>query len=299
MLPRIFENQSKAFFDMSTIGSYLYSFYVSTDYWKVAKFLTYYNDHDRTKLTNELSIFLRKEQHTLFSEQFDPQFPEANEKLINSGKCFRDFTSHPDRLIEILESNSKIYEKAERWYKLIMAINHFGHKIKDIESCLQVISETKIFGEPRCMVNTVVFSEYYKKDKSEFELAQFACYAAIKSIIGKNIRAFTNKNHIVARMLGGKSIKTLSEKDISNPLYVKYSKRYHMDKLLFVLQKKWGLTMINIKGQHGFFLSFKLSLDELATYAVEMKQRDDKALLREAKNKALTNALLTSNDKHA
>lgn len=131
------------------------------------------------------------------------------------------------------------------------------------------------------------YFDYYKKEKSEFEICCLGGFLGCKSIIGAKPLCKTNKNLIHARMFGYSTVKDLPEK--LTPLQEKYKIRWHMDKLLMELQENWFLKVFS-NHQRGMYISFDLSLKELAIKSEESKQRTKKQLFKEAKKKAIAEA---------
>lgn len=122
---------------------------------------------------------------------------------------------------------------------------------------------------PTTSINIDVFFDYYKNSKTEYEIAQLTAVLAIKSILGKKDYYKTNKKLIIARMFGFNSVKELPEN--THILLKKYSNKYQIDKLLNELQLYWGLKLFSDHCR-GFYLSFKLSLKDLAKINIEAKK---------------------------
>lgn len=107
-------------------------------------------------------------------------------------------------------------------------------------------------GKPYSMVSIDKCFEYYKNNKSEFDLMQFAAHAALVSIIGKKHYCKTDKAMILARMFGYASPKAVPDPLPAHiaPLYKKYqSSRHHMGKLLNSMPKwYWLLYGYRVRG---------------------------------------------------
>jgi hypothetical protein len=130
--------------------------------------------------------------------------------------------------------------------------------------------------------------EFYKNDKSEFEIAVFLAYVGLKSIIGTKPYIKITNDYLIARMFGYGSIAEL-EKDYSEER-VKYSTRYHLDKVKAKLESQFGLKLYGQKTR-GFYFSFKLSLSDLVYYAElkreSRKEKERKALKADTINQVL------------
>ena len=131
------------------------------------------------------------------------------------------------------------------------------------------------------------FWEYYKANNlTEFDIACFLCYLAVKSIGGKSKCFFTNKKHIVARMFGYSNIKSIE--DESELFHTYYPpKKSKLDRVLTELQINWHLKLYS-NYERGFHLSFNkdVTLEYLAI-ASEHRKKDNKIKqLKKAKDDA-------------
>ena len=129
--------------------------------------------------------------------------------------------------------------------------------------------------------------DYYKNEKSDFDIICLAAFLGIRSIIGKKPYDKTNKYLIHARMFGYTTAKELPVK--LTPLQEKYKLRYQMDKVLTELQINWHLKVL-WNHNRGFYLSFDLSFDEMALLIEKDKQSIKIQQLNELKRKAIENA---------
>jgi hypothetical protein len=132
---------------------------------------------------------------------------------------------------------------------------------------------------------------YYRYQKTEFEIICLAAFLAIKSIIGKKPYDKTNKIMIHARMFGYTSPKELPEE--LTPLQKKYKTRWHMDKILQELQFNWNLKIL-WNHNRGIYISFDLSLDKLAEIVDKQKRKTRLQELKEEKKRAIEKAKLTT-----
>jgi hypothetical protein len=129
--------------------------------------------------------------------------------------------------------------------------------------------------------------DYYKNQKSDFDIICLSAFLGIKSILGKKPYDKTNKALIHARMFGYVTAKELPAE--LTPLQKKYQIRWHMDKLLEELQINWHLKVL-WNHNRGFYLSFDLSYDEMALLIEKDKQITKIQQLKELKKKAIQNA---------
>ena len=130
--------------------------------------------------------------------------------------------------------------------------------------------------------------EYFKNEKSEFEIAVFLGYVGLKSIIGKKPYIKITNDYLLARMFGYSSVIEL-KKDFSAEC-CKYSTRYHLDKVKTKLESSFGLKLYGQKTR-GFYVSFKLSLLDLV-YHAELKRESRKEKERKAEKSDTINQVL-------
>lgn len=199
-------------------------------------------------------------------------------------------------LMEHFKNDDDLYLMAIEHYQIHLAyqsLNISGNK----ETCLQVGKEieNQIFkGEPMPMINTSLLFDFRDNPKSEFELIQLCAFIAVKSILGIKTAVKTNKNHIVSRIFGYASIKHLPTEfdEVTKALYIKYSYRYHIDKVLQHLELNWNIITYS-NNMRGLYVAVnnKISIEQLALLAESKKHKnrilDLKQKKADAKNKAL------------
>lgn len=139
---------------------------------------------------------------------------------------------------------------------------------------------------PTTGIGRDMWFDFYRNQKDEFDIACLGVFLAIKSIIGKKTYVKTNKAFIHARMFG---YNTAGDRPIPNqltPIQKKYQMRYHMDKVITELEINWHLkTLWN--HNRGFYLSFDLSLEEMARIIEKDKYSTKKRKLQEEKRQAI------------
>jgi len=144
------------------------------------------------------------------------------------------------------------------------------------------------------MINKDILFDFYKHDKDQWQLAQFAAYIAIGSIIGATGIGYkaTNKQMILARMFGYSSHKAMPE--ILNPLVKelmdKYSIRYWMDKLLQQLELNWKIKIYNPKSMKSIIVGNEKTTIEAMALKAETGRRS-------AKIRALKDQKIEAHDK--
>lgn len=240
LLQEIHSDQHKAFDKIIDCGIYKRASHLSREPKDVARQLIYDYYMDKLPYSLVQTIEHYAEADTI---DLDPD---------HKGFTGIDGAFEPEdeiqQLIEIFTTDPDFYSEAFEHLKLHtieLAAKSKGFNEFNASSILangRVIDSNGV-GKPYAMVSTNKCFEYYKNNKSEFDLMQFAAHAALVSIIGENSYCKTNKEMIVARMFGYASPKAVPDRLPANiaPLYKKYQNRYHMDKLLKRLTKWYWL----------------------------------------------------------
>ena len=238
LLQEIHSDQRKAFDKMFDCGIYKRAAHLSKEPEDVARQLIY--DYYMEKLPYPLvrSINFYADSGNI---DLDPDY---------RGFAGIDGTFNAEdeiqQLIELFNRNADFYSEAFEHFKLHTI--ELAAKSKGITNIRPeaVLSnglkiDSKGTSKPYAMVTTSVIFDYYKNEKSEFDLMQFAAHAALVSIIGEKPYCKTNKAMILARMFGYASPKAVPDPLPAHiaPLYKKYQNRYHMDKLLNKLKLAW------------------------------------------------------------
>lgn len=166
---------------------------------------------------------------------------------------------------------------------LFIILGNSQRDIKEAKAYLKVAPNPNNLG-PYVGVNKDIIFDYYKNDKTEFQIAAFCAFCAVRSILGKKVSCKTNKALIHARMFGYRSTKQMPDK--MTAIQKKYLNRYHMDKLIQELELNWHLKLF---GGHcrGFYLSFDLSHCDLAMEHNKAKKKVKVDALKEKKKAAL------------
>lgn len=136
-------------------------------------------------------------------------------------------------------------------------------------------------GVPMPMISKDLAFEFKDCSKSEFDLAQLAGYIACKSILGQGFYKKTNKDLVVARMLGystPKNIQLTSLSKAQRKVWDKYHKRWHFDKLTDYLEAFWGIHRYGKVGMRGFYIAdaAKINFETLAKKVNEPDKRKER-----------------------
>ncbi len=141
---------------------------------------------------------------------------------------------------------------------------------------------------PKVGLKLSTFWDYYKSEKSEFEIACLLGFLAIKSIVQNKAFCKITNLYWLSRMDGNTGT-VEAEYELSDKVR-KYALRYRSDKLKEELQDNWDLKYYS-RHTRGFYVSFKLELDQLM-YEAEKRRKSTIHKQREFEKKvALEKAL--------
>jgi len=154
----------------------------------------------------------------------------------------------------------------------------------------KILTQKTPENNPLTGLNIETFFDFYKNEKSEYEIRCLAGFLAVKSILGNKAYCLTNKNHIWARMLGYPSIKSMPEMPTE---LERIRKRWQMDKLLLELEMNWSLKIYSFR-QHGLYVSFDLEYSKLKEMAEMKKYKNKVAAFKEMKKQQLNSNLTTT-----
>lgn len=123
---------------------------------------------------------------------------------------------------------------------------------------------------PMTGVGRMIYSEYNRQEKSDFEKACFLAFHALKSIVGNKTFQKTDNRLLWSRMDG--QVKTIGENSEFSEKLRFFTQEYQTLKIKRELQENWGLVYY---AQHtrGFYVSFKLDLKSLIREALKRKRK--------------------------
>ncbi len=123
---------------------------------------------------------------------------------------------------------------------------------------------------PMTGIGRVVYTEYSKLGKSDFDKACFLAFYALKSIVGDKPYQKIDNKLLWARMDGKtKTIKDVSE--LSEKMRF-FTQEYQTLKIKRELQENWGLIYY-AQQTRGFYVSFKMDLKSLIMEVVKRKRK--------------------------
>jgi len=269
-------------------GIYKYSTKFSYTIKDASKNLMFYYYRKKDELTDNLRItietYIEKEMIVI-----DEDYNGFH------GKGF-DPDTEIEQLNLIMEKDIDFRNKVIEFYQ--MQLSYSSLEITgNIQNCLKKgkeIEEQIPIGEPMPMISKSLLFDFRDNEKKEIDLIQLVSYIAVKSILGVKSFVKTNKMHIVCRMFGYSSVKHLPVKMPTNinSLFLKYSHRYHIDKVLTQLELNWNVLTYsnNIRGMY-VAMSNKINIEQLVLSAETRKHKNRIAELKRQKKEATAKAL--------
>lgn len=263
LLRGFFADRHTAINNIIKFGIYKLSLGIKIDLNNVARQLIY--QRYRGKLSDEILLCMdqkefnhvgKDDDYNGFSDTtFNPE-DEINELLT----AFQTDESLKNNCIEIYRIRQALY-----------LLKLTGNQVLILKQGLKIMGQIPE-KEVMPMIGKHLLFDYRDNDKTEFEVAQLLAYIAIRSIIGEKEYAKTNKTHIVCRMFGYSSVKTIDEETLNSDLFKKYSHRYHIDRVLKHLELDWNLCAYSNKTR-GIFVSIskKTPLSKLVEIAENKK----------------------------
>jgi hypothetical protein len=143
---------------------------------------------------------------------------------------------------------------------------------------------------PKTSINVDILFDFYKNNKSDFEVVTFLAFAAIRSILQKQAYSKITNQYLLSRMAGG----TSKDADLPDCL-IPYNNRYQLDKIKTELQLHWGLKLY---GNHtrGFYVSFSMDLEDLVYHAEKNRKAYQERQLKNQKKEAAIKAKMKLNN---
>lgn len=180
--------------------------------------------------------------------------------------------------------------EGSREEKIIQSAELLGIKFNNKEKAFkngELIYNSIPVNAPKSSISIEMAFDFYKNEKTEFEIACFLAFAAIKSILQRQPYSRITNDYLLGRMAGNSKAG-----EPLNDFVFKYSNRYQLDKIKSELQRNWGLKMYCGK-MRGFYVSFNVSIEQLIFYVETRKKKHKDSLLKqqisEAKEKVLHN----------
>jgi hypothetical protein len=125
---------------------------------------------------------------------------------------------------------------------------------------------------PMVGMNMPIFWDFYKNDKSDFEIACLAAFLGIKSILGVKPYCKITNAYLWARMNG--ISKAVEDVSMLSESIQKYANEYQTVKIKNELRENWGLVTYS-RFTRGFYVSYTLDLEALI-FEAEKKRKSTK-----------------------
>lgn len=148
---------------------------------------------------------------------------------------------------------------------------------------------------PMASIKTSLLWDYMNNDKTDFEIACFVAYCALKSILGRQPYKKITNEFLLARMAG----QAKTGGDLPDTIK-RYASRYQLDRIKEELRLNWGIV-IYARYTRGFWVAVSKDTDSPTQLvqlieAVESRRRSTRIKkLRDQQNYALKTALLNIN----
>jgi hypothetical protein len=292
LLRTYFEDRTATLNNILVYGIYKYSTKFDYKDDDVAKHLIYANYNHRTKLP----VDLLKKLDSLDSDIIG----------LDDYRGFADKIFAPEaeiaEIFKAFNSDDKFYKDSIEYYQICLAVKSTQVTTGSEKSILEKAKkiEQKIAPkESMPMVSVKLLFDFRDNEKSNFEDIQLLFFLAIKSILGTFDFVKTNKKLILARAIGYKSHKELPSElgPVLNNFLVKYSKRYHFDKIKTELEFNWNIISYSHHNRGLYFsIKSKYSLDQLALKCESNKRKNKIKALADAKADARSKAIKKLND---
>jgi hypothetical protein len=261
-----------------------YAIKLKYDLQDVAKQVCYYyyrkEDVVQSSIINRLNLAIREELFT----------PDEDYNGFNGGNFQPD--DNISEVLKLLELDPEFKENAILNYQFHLAAskNHLNITIGSNDDTIHRYYEglriQKNFEEkfgPDAMPFCKKGMLFEFRDKQQKEIDLFRAYIGIKSMIGRRNFISSNKPAILSRMIGCKSKSAFeyytTDKYNKNknllPIVEKYSKRYHMDKLLLTLAERKYIMFSSKEKVLVIYLSKYMEPEELGKLIKETKDRQN------------------------
>lgn len=199
--------------------------------------------------------------------------------LINSKSCLVDIMYCS--LYEHAEDKMEYGDEDDRFQS---AVEFFNIELGDFERAKIRGHELYCSVEPnspKVGLNLSIFWDYYKNEKTEFEIVCLLAFLAIKSIVQNKAYCKMTSLFMLSRM-DGIPYSVKDEKELCSSIR-KYANEYQLKKIKLELIHGWGLVHYS-RYMRGFYVSFKLDLKELV-YQAEKRRKSTKLKALKAKEK--------------
>lgn len=213
--------------------------------------------------------------------------------MINSRKVLNDITDYATFKESLKLEFGTDLEKFEKASLKSFGIQ-LGSSIKSFNNGKKLFYSIPE-NSPKSGLSLVMFWDFYKNEKTEFDKISLLAFLGIKSILGSKSYCKVTNLYLWSRMDGQTS--TIAHViELSNEVR-KYANRYQFENIKNELILNWHLIYYS-RYTRGFYVSLKLSLEDLIFEAEKKRQsikvNQQKQLQKEALEKALNRLKATT-----
>ena len=203
--------------------------------------------------------------------------------LIDSDKCLNDI------ILYSVYANSLNIQNGTELERVKLTLDSFEltGSVKDICKAGANIYTNTPPKSAMSGINIKIIKDYRTNFKTDFDKACLLAFLAIKSIIANKAYCKIDNNFLWSRMDGNS--KSVDVSELSDEVKV-YANRYQIDKIKKELIFNWYLVYYS-RHTRGFYVSFKLDLEELVFEAEKKRKSVKEKQQKQAQNEALKKAL--------
>jgi len=201
---------------------------------------------------------------TLLKELF-----ENKQKILHDILYFALYSHSLKMDVEDLYSNSEFnkFKSAANFYNVDLSGSDLDKKNKLKQG--KALFDSIPADSPKVGLNISIFWDYYKNEKTDFDIACLLAFLALKSILGTKPYCKTDNAYLWARMSGNsKAMKDFNE--LSEGVK-KYANEYQTVKIKNALRDNWKLITYS-RYTRGFYVSFTLDLPALIMEAEKRRK---------------------------
>lgn len=290
LIRELFTDKRAVIDNIFNYGIYKYSTKLNFKVYDVARQLIYAYYRKRSDLSKDLLMAI---ENYIDEEKID--IDEDYNGFVGTNNFVAE--TEIQQILELFEGDKDFKDMAIEYYQIHTSLYSLNLIDKYPNNTLKQgkkIDSTIPDREPFPMISTSLLFDFRDNNKTEFDIAQFAAYIAVRSILGKKSYCRTNKQMIVSRMFGYASNKQMQGtlKPAIKDLFNKYSNRYHIDKVLQQLELNWNVITYS-SNMRGLLIGIKnkTSIDALALIAENRKLKNKISKLKDAKREAKEKAL--------
>lgn len=191
-------------------------------------------------------------------------------------------------------SHSLKFDKGDDYEKFLSSAKYYNTLLGGDKRAKQKKFETgrdlynKYISYPITGLNIEIFWDYYKNDKTEFEVICLVAYLALKSIIGRKPYCKVTNGYLWARMCGFRH--SIDDVNQLLPHIKKYANEYQTVKIKKTLRDDWGMRTYS-RYTRGFYISFTIELDSLVFEAEKRRKITKEKQYRELEKIAIQKAM--------